>query len=199
MGRWVRGGRWAAQSLHLKHALQRQGGAPAAARAAAAGRPGCSGRRVRLADAICSSTSVAHLGGQLAGGGQHQGQGEGLAGAAQRLIACTSKRTQRHWLRSGRHAGRASEQRAVNRQRQAQPQAHPLETHQSSLTRLASLNNTLTPPTRAQDVGDDWEAEGGGLAGAGLRARHHVAARQANRDRVALHGKGCGTAVCEGV
>jgi len=39
---------------------------------------------------------------------------------------------------------------------------------------------------------DDREAEGRGLARAGLRARHQVAAGEADRDRVALDGRRLG-------
>lgn len=42
------------------------------------------------------------------------------------------------------------------------------------------------------DIGNNWEAEGSSLSGAGLGASHQVSALQADRDGVPLDGRGLG-------
>ena len=71
---------------------------------------------------------VIDLGGELAGGGQHQGQGEGLAGAAQGLEACRERQGNGErglGRRSGMCALPPSPISGRQRQRQAVPNASP--------------------------------------------------------------------------
>jgi len=74
-----------------------------------------------------------------------------------------------------------------------EPPCPPPHTYTQTRTRaphLAVAAGRVVPSL--EQPRDDGEAERGGLAGPRLRARHHVAPVEADRDGVLLHGRGLG-------